>query len=199
MVLSTYLDRGFRPYRFSELRDLSLFVTCTRSLNWLKFSGGFSLSVAVEELKISGAEVPATVAPAEPSLNDRFCSFDWDSRAQNALLLYIHNIRLSREVDYLNSRDRTACLERNGRSCSDAAVAAVVSVVTAQNCRCEDHQRLPLTLSSSSIGHRCGHCCCHNCWHLRHHCRQLRQIVIHALHQLLGSVSLPRYRRVQLV
>ena len=52
--------------------SLSLFVTCSRALNWLKFWGGFSLSVAVEELKISGAEVPATVAPAEPSLNDRF-------------------------------------------------------------------------------------------------------------------------------
>ena len=97
VVLSTYLDRGFRPYRFSALRDLSLFVTCSRPLNSLKFWGGFSLSVAVEELKISGAEVPATVAPAEPSLNDRFCSFVWDNRAQNALLPYIHNTQLSRE------------------------------------------------------------------------------------------------------
>ena len=69
------------------------------------FMGGFSLNVAVEELKILGTEVPATVAPAEPSLKDRFCSFVWDSRAQNALLLYIYNIQLSREVDYLNSRD----------------------------------------------------------------------------------------------
>ena len=154
MFLTTYLDRGFPPYRFSELRDLSLFVTCSRPLNWLKFRGGFSLSVAVKELKVSGAEVPATVAPAEPSLNARFCSFVWDNRAQNALILYIHNIQLSREVDYSNSRDRTVSLERNGCSCSDAAVAAVVSVVTAQNCCCGDHQRLPLTLSSGQSSMR---------------------------------------------
>ena len=107
VVLSKYLDGEFRPYRFSAPRDLSLFITCFRSLNWLKFWGGFSISVAVEELKISGAEVPATVAPAETSLNDRFYAFTWDSRAQNVLLLYIHNIQLSKEVDYLNSRDRT--------------------------------------------------------------------------------------------
>ena len=91
--------------------------------------------------------VPATVAPAEPSLNDRFCSFVWDSRAQNALLLFIQNIQLSREVDYLNSRDRNSCWERNGSSGSEEAVVRVVSVVTAQNCCCEDHQRLPPTLS----------------------------------------------------
>ena len=48
------------------------------------------------------------MAPAEPSLNDRFYSFIWDSRAQNALLLCIENIQLSREVDYLKSRDRMA-------------------------------------------------------------------------------------------
>ena len=113
------------------------------------FWGGFSFSVAVEELKLSGAEVPATVAPAEPSSNDRFCSFVWDSRAQNALLPYIHNIQLSREVDYLNSRDRMSCLERIGCSGSEVAVVVVVSVVTAQNCCCEDQQRLPPTLSSS--------------------------------------------------
>ena len=104
------------------------------------FWGGFSFSVAVVELKISGAEVPATVAPAEPSLNDRFCSFVWNSRAQNALLLYIHNIQFSREVDYLNSRDRMACLERNACSCSEVADVAVVSVATAQNYCFEDHQ-----------------------------------------------------------
>ena len=72
VVLSTYLDREFRPFRVSALRDLSLFVTCTQLPNWLKLWGGFSLSVAVGELKISGAEVPATLAPAEPSLKDRF-------------------------------------------------------------------------------------------------------------------------------
>ena len=72
VFLSTYLDRGFRPYRFSALCDLSLFVTCSQPLNWLKLWGGFSISVAVEELKVSGAEVPAKVAAGEPSLNDRF-------------------------------------------------------------------------------------------------------------------------------
>ena len=154
VCLSTYLDREFRPYRFSELRDLSLFVTCSRALNWLIFWVGFSFSVAVEELKISGAEVPATVAPAEPSLNDRFYSFVWDSRARSALFLYIHNIQLSREVGYLNARVRMACLERNRCSCFEVAVAAVVSVVSAQNCCWEDHQRLPPTLSSGQSSMR---------------------------------------------
>ena len=86
-----------------------------------------------------------------------------------------------------------SCLERNGCSCSVAAVAAVVSVVTAQNCCCEDHQHC------LQVVHRCGHRCCHHCWHLRHQGRQLRQVVVHALHQLLRSVSLSRYRRVKLV
>ena len=75
VFLQMYLDRESRPYRFSELRDLSLFNTCARWLNALVFSGGFSFSVAVEELNFLGADVPATVAPAEPSLNARFCSF----------------------------------------------------------------------------------------------------------------------------
>ena len=52
------------------------------------------------------AEVPATVAPAGPSLNDRFYSVVWDGHAQNGLLLYIHNIQFLREVDYSNSRDQ---------------------------------------------------------------------------------------------
>ena len=96
------------------------------------------------------AEVPATVAPAGSSLNDRSYSFVSGSREQNDLLLYIHNIQLSREVDYFNSRDRMACLERNGCSSSEVAVDAVVPVVTvtAQKCCCEDHQQLPPTLSS---------------------------------------------------
>ena len=49
------------------------------------------------------------------------------------------------------------------------------------------------------VFHRCGHRCCHHCWHLRHYCCQVRQIVIHALHQLLSSVSLSRYCCIQLV
>ena len=90
-----------------------------------------------------------------------------------------------------------SCLERNGCSCSNEAVVAVVSVVTAQTAAAR-------TTSNShqhrlQVVHRCGHWCCHHCWHLHHHCCQLCQVVIHALHQLLGSVSLPRYRRVQLV
>ena len=88
--------------------------------------GGFSFSVAVEGIKISGAEVPATVVPADPSLNDRFYSFVRDSRTQNALLFYNRNIQFSREVDYLNSRDRMSCLERNGCSCFVEAFVAVV-------------------------------------------------------------------------
>ena len=132
-----------------------IFVRYVHSIAKLTiFWGGFLFSVAVEESKISGAEVPATVAPAEPSLNDRICSFVWDSRARNALLLYIHNIQLSREVDYLNSRDRMSCLERNECSYFVVAVVAVVSVVTAQNCCCQDYQRLPPTLFSSQSSMR---------------------------------------------
>ena len=56
-------------------------------------------SVTVGELKISGVELPATVAPAEPILNDRFHLFVWDNDAQNALLLYIFNTQSSTEVD----------------------------------------------------------------------------------------------------
>ena len=120
-----------------------------RSVNCLLFWSWFSFSVAVGEIKISGTVVPATVAPAEPSLNDCFCSFVWDNRAQNHLLPYIHNIQLSREVDYLSSRDRLACSERNECSCFVVAVVAVVPGVAAQNCCCDVHQRLPPTLSSS--------------------------------------------------
>ena len=104
--------------------------------------------MATEELKLSGAEVPATLAPAEPSLNDRYYSFVWDSRAQKALLFYNHNVQLSRQVEFLNSRDRMAFWERNGCSSSEVAVVVVASVVTAQNCCCEDHQQFPATLFS---------------------------------------------------
>ena len=49
-----------------SVRDVHSIAKLTKVL------GGVSFSVAGEELKISGAEVPATVAPAESSLNDRF-------------------------------------------------------------------------------------------------------------------------------
>ena len=71
-----------------------------RSLGKLtSFLSWFLVSVGAGELKFSGAELLATVAPAEPSLNDSFCSFVWDSHAQNAMLLYILNTQFSREVD----------------------------------------------------------------------------------------------------
>ena len=40
---------------------------------------------------------------------------------------------------------------------------------------------------------------CHHCWHLLHDCCQLRKIVIHALHQLLSSVSLSCYCCIQFI
>ena len=72
------------------------------------------------------------MAPAEPSLNFCFCSFVWDSRAQNALVLYIHNIVLSREVVLLNSRDRMAFLEEKGASNIVVAVVFAVFVLSAR-------------------------------------------------------------------
>ena len=99
--------------------------------------------------------------------------------ARKMPFFYIHNIQLSREVDYLKSRDRMSCLERNGCSCFEVAVAAAVSARTTS----DSHQHC------LQVVFRCGRRCCHHCWHLRHHCCQLRHVVIHALHQLLRSVS----------
>ena len=57
------------------------------------------LGLAIEMLKNSGAEVPATVPQVEPSSKEKSCWSAQDSRTLKALFIYSHFVHLSWEVD----------------------------------------------------------------------------------------------------